>query len=141
VDGVPRFVAQVPLRWTDQDSYRHVNHANAVTLLEEARIQLFFDHASAEGVTGFVGGLLVAGLNVEYRRQIPYRSRLLRVTMAVDEVRAASFRIGYELHDGPEEDDVVAITAWTRMATFDLTEQRPRRVTAEEKEFLGRWAA
>ena len=136
-----RFVAQVPLRWTDQDSYRHLNHANAVTLLEEARIQLFFDHASAEGVTGFVGGLLVAGLNVEYKRQISYSAKLLRVTMAVDEVRAASFRICYEMHEGPEEDDVVAITAWTRMATFDLEAQRPRRVTAEEKEFLGRWTA
>ena len=32
-----RYVAQVPLRWTDQDSYRHLNHARAVTLLEEAR--------------------------------------------------------------------------------------------------------
>ena len=25
--SVAPFVAQVPLRWTDQDSYRHLNHA------------------------------------------------------------------------------------------------------------------
>jgi acyl-CoA thioester hydrolase len=138
---VAHFVAQVPLRWTDQDSYRHVNHANAVTLLEEARIQLFFDAATAQGVTGFVGGLLVAGLNVEYKRQIPYRSHGLRVTMTVDEVRAASFRICYEMHEGACEDDRVAIAAWTRMATFDLDAQRPRRLTDGEREFLERWAA
>jgi acyl-CoA thioester hydrolase len=138
---VARFVAQVPLRWTDQDSYRHVNHAKAVTLLEEARIRQFFDAASAEGVGGFVDGLLVVGLNVEYRRQIPYRSHALCVTMAVDEVRAASFRICYEMHDGPEEDDQVAVAAWTRMATFDLEAQRPRRLTLEEGAFLGRWTA
>ena len=136
-----RFVAQVPLRWTDQDSYRHVNHAKAVTLLEEARIQLFFDEASAQGGPGFVGGLLVAGLKVEYRRQIPYRSAGLRVTMAVDELRAASFRICYEMHDGAGEHDPVAIGAWTRMATFDLDAQRPRRLTDGEREFLTRWAA
>lgn len=134
-----RFVVQVPLRWTDQDSYRHINHARAVTLLEEARIGLFFDAAAARGVTGFVDGLLVAGLNVSYRRQIPYRSHALRVAMWVDEVRAASFRISYAMHDGPGEADPVSVVAWTRMALYDLAAQRPRRVTTAEREFLGCW--
>jgi acyl-CoA thioester hydrolase len=135
-----RFVAQVPLRWTDQDSFRHVNHAKVVTLLEEARIGMVFDAAAAEGASGFATGLLVAGLNVEYKRQIAYRSRPLRVTMEVDELRAASFRICYEMHDGPDETDPVAVLAWTRMATFDLDAQRPRRLAADERAFLGRWA-
>ncbi len=135
------FVAQVPVRWTDQDVYRHVNHAVAVTLLEEARIQLVFETATAQGAPGFVSGLLVTSLSVDYKRQIGYRSRLLRVTMTVDEVRAASFRISYAMHDGPEDDDAVAVTADTRMATFDLVTQRPRRMTTEERTFLGRWAA
>ena len=99
---MPRFVAQVPVRWTDQDAYRHVNNAKAVTLLEEARVAMIFDAAAAEGVAGFAAGLLVVGLHVDYRRQIPYRSDGVRVTMAIEEVRAASFRITYEMHDGPE---------------------------------------
>ena len=65
-----RFVAQVPLRWTDQDPYRHLNNARAVTLLEEARIGLFFDLAGEEGVDGFERGLFVVGLYVDYRRQV-----------------------------------------------------------------------
>ncbi|MGD9531720.1 acyl-CoA thioesterase [Pseudonocardia sp.] len=133
-----RFVAQVPVRWTDQDSYRHINHARTVTLLEEARIALLFDAAAAEGVTAFSAGLLVAGLNVDYRRQVPYRPRL-RVAMWVDELRAASFRIHYEMHDGPAAEDPVAATAWTRMAMVDLDANRPRRLTAPEREFLARW--
>jgi acyl-CoA thioester hydrolase len=137
---VPRFVTHVPLRWTDQDSYRHVNHARTVTLLEEARIALFFDAAAAAGLDGFAAGLLVAGLDVDYVRQIPYRSRPLRVQMWVDEVRAASFRASYAMHDGPEQDDPVAVRAHTRMATFDLDAQRPRRLTAAERLFLGEWA-
>jgi acyl-CoA thioester hydrolase len=135
------FVAQVPVRWTDQDVFRHVNHAVAVTLLEEARIQLVFDAAGAEGVPGFAAGLLVTGLSVDYKRQISYRSRQLRVAMTVDDMRAAAFRIRYAMHDGPEEGDAVAVTAVTRLATFDLAAQRPRRLTSEEREFLGRWAA
>ena len=128
------------MRWTDQDSYRHVNHAKVVTLLEEARIALFFDAAAAAGIAGFAGGLLVVGLNVEYKRQIPYRPRPLRVAMWVDEVRAASFRICYHMHDGPGEADPVAVLAWTRMATFDLDVQRPRRLAVDERTFLGTWS-
>jgi acyl-CoA thioester hydrolase len=141
VCGVAPFVAQVPLRWTDQDVYRHVNNARAVTLLEEARVALVFDAAEAEGVSGLRHGLLVVGLNVDYRRQIPYRADGLRVTMQVDEVRAASFRIVYEMHEGPGADDPVAVSAWTRMAAYDLKAGHPRRLTAAEREYLGNWDA
>lgn len=134
-----RFVAQVPVRWTDQDAYRHLNHARAVTLLEEARIAFLFDAAVAEGVATFSAGLLVAGLNVEYRRQVPYRNRSLRVTMWVDELRAASFRVLYEMHDGPDGADPVAATAWTRMAMVDMSTNRPRRLDPDERAFLRRW--
>jgi acyl-CoA thioester hydrolase len=137
---VGRFVAEVPLRWTDQDSYRHLNNASVVTLLEEARIGLFFEQAAADGLTGFAAGLLVAGLHVDYRRQVAYRAHPVRVVMSVDEVRAAAFRVNYELHDGPAETDPVAVTAWTRMATFDLNAQRLRRLEPAERVFLNRWA-
>ncbi len=135
-----RFTTAVKLRWTDQDSYRHLNHARAVTLLEEARIALLFDAATDDGVAGFAHGLLVAGLAVDYKRQIPYRSRPLRVVMWVEQVRAASFRISYEMHDGAEETDPVAITAHTDMAIYDLAARRPRRLLTEERAFLQRWS-
>jgi acyl-CoA thioester hydrolase len=135
------FVTQVPLRWTDQDAYRHLNHARAVTVLEEARIALFFGRAAVDGLGGFATGLLVAELNVRYRRQVSYRPEPLRVTMTVDEVRAASFRICYHLHDGPGETDPVAIEANTRMAIYDLNAGRPRRIDEAERAFLARWSA
>ncbi|HZG91128.1 MAG TPA: thioesterase family protein [Pseudonocardia sp.] len=135
-----RFATSVPLRWTDQDAYRHLNHARAVTLLEEARIALFFDAATDGGVRGFTDGLLVAGLGVTYRRQIAYRSRPLRVAMWVERVRAASFRISYEMHDGADPGDPVAVIAHTDMAIFDLAAHRPRRLVAEERAFLERWS-
>ena len=64
----------------------------------------------------------------------------LRVAMTVDEMRAASFRIRYALHDGPGDDDPVAIEAWTRMAIYDLEAGRPRRLDPAERAFLGRWS-
>jgi acyl-CoA thioester hydrolase len=141
---VAAFVAQVPLRWIDQDVYGHVNHARAVTLLEEARVAMVFDAAADAGVTTFAAGLLVVGLHVDYRRQIAYRGSspgagTVRVAMDVDELRAASFRIRYALHDGPGADAPVAVHAWTRMATYDLAAGHPRRLTPDERALLGRW--
>lgn len=134
-----RFVADVPTRWVDQDAYRHVNHAAIVTLLEEARIGLVFTRAQADGVESFGQGLIVVGLHVDYLRQITYRPVPLRVELWVEELRAASFRICYHVHDGPDTSRPVAVRAWTRMATFDFETQRPRRLTPAERAFLERW--
>ncbi|ANY08144.1 acyl-CoA thioesterase [Pseudonocardia sp. HH130630-07] len=135
---MPAFVTPVPLRWTDQDAYRHVNHARIVTLIEEARVALAFTAAGAEGLGGFASGLLVVGLHVDYLRQLRWRPEPLRVSITVRELRAASFTLDYRLHDGPDAAAPVAVTAWTRMALYDLEGQRVRRLTDGERDFLKR---
>ena len=54
--SVSTYDVDVPLRWSDQDPYRHVNHAKVVTLLEDARAMLLFDAAVSEGVVRIRGG-------------------------------------------------------------------------------------
>lgn len=132
------FVTTVPLRWTDQDAYRHVNHARIVTLVEEARVALAFTDAGRDGVPGFASGLLVAGLNVEYRRQLEWQPEPLRVEITVRDLRAASFTLDYVLRDGAGADCPVAVTASTRMALYDLEARRPRRLTDAERDYLKR---
>jgi acyl-CoA thioester hydrolase len=136
-------VVEIPLRWSDQDAYGHLNNARAVTLLEEARIKFLWrdvvDRRPDRPYDGpdFRGGLIVVGLNVDYRRQVRFRTDvLLRVAMHIDEVRAASFRINYDVHDGSGDDAPLAIRAWTRMALFDMEAQRPRRLGEAEKAYL-----
>ncbi len=138
----------VPLRWSDQDAYRHVNHAKVVTLLEDARAVLLFDAAVREGVAAFEAGLLVVKVQVAYRRPIPWHPRGVRVRMWCHEVRAASFTVGYELllpdePDDPDDDgwDAArpAVTADTQLVPYDMASERPRRLTAEERSFLDRY--
>jgi acyl-CoA thioester hydrolase len=135
-----RFDVRVPLRWADMDAYRHVNHARTVTLLEEARVGLVFTRAAQDGVGGWSDGLFVAGLQVDYKRQIAYQGQSVLVSMWSGQVRAASFMLYYEVRTGPSVDDPVAVTAQTQMVPFDLSANRPRRLTVAEREFLGRWA-
>ena len=146
--SVSTYEVDVPLRWSDQDPYRHINHATIVTLLEDARTALLFDAAVREGVAAFEAGLLVATVHVAYRRPIPWDRRGVRARMWCEQVRAASFTVGYELllpTDGPdgEEWDTAkpAVVADTQLVPYDLAAERPRRLTAEERSFLDRYTA
>lgn len=134
-----RFVTHVPLRWADLDVYRHVNHARAVTLLEEARVELVFHQASEHHAGEWSAGLLVVDLRMRYKRQIPYHGQSVRIEMWTNEIRGASFRIGYEMREGPAETDRVAVVASTLMAPYDMAANRPRRLTGPERAFLDAW--
>ncbi len=126
-----RTAVQVPLRWSDQDVYGHVNHARTVTLLEDARVAVFFDGAGC-----FVDGILVADLHVDYRRPIPYGPEPVRVELWVEAVRAASFEVRYLVRSGPSADAPVAANARTKLVPYDLAAERPRRMTDAERSFL-----
>jgi len=137
---VAPYVTDVAVRWSDQDAYGHVNHARVVTLLEDARTGLLFDAATRAGVAAFEAGLLVATLDVAYRRPIPWSPAGVRVVMTAEDVRAASFRVAYRLllpdGDGGWDEGRPATTASTQLVPYDLATARPRRLTAEEREFL-----
>ncbi len=59
----------VQLRWSDPDRYGHVNHARALSLLEDARLAM---GAGPDGSTA--PPIILARLEVDYRRQLLYRA-------------------------------------------------------------------
>jgi len=142
---VAPYVTDVTVRWSDQDAYGHVNHARVVTLLEDARTGLLFDAATRAGVAAFEAGLLVATLEVRYRRPIPWTPAGVRVEMTAQDVRAASFLVAYRLllpsrnGDGGFDGAQPAATATTQLVPYDLATERPRRLTGEERTFLGEY--
>ena len=143
----------VGVRWSDQDAYGHVNHAAVVTLLEEARAALLFDEATRSGVSAFEAGLLVAALEVRYRRPIPWARGGVHVVMWAHELRAASFRVGYRVllrsgdpgggdpggGDPGYDDRSAAVEASTQLVPYDLAAARPRRLTGQERSFVARY--
>ena len=141
---MPAYVTDVPVRWSDQDAYGHVNHACVVTLLEEARAGLMLEATARDGVAPFETPLLVAALDARYRRPIPWSTAGVRIEMVVEELRAASFRVRYRLlvADGAGWDtDKPAVDATTQLVPYDLVAERPRRLTADERTFLADFEA
>ncbi|AZG43960.1 acyl-CoA thioesterase [Gordonia insulae] len=129
------YVVKVPVRWSDMDVFAHINHARMVTLIEEARIPwLFYDDRPTASLRE---GCVVADLHVKYREQVRHDQGPISVTMYVEQLRAVDFTVGYEVR--PCDGDPAArpaVTATTQLVAFDVENQRLRRLTTEEKDYL-----
>ena len=120
----------VQLRWSDPDSLGHVNHARALSLLEDARL------AMAEGAGGD-RGIILARLEVDYLRQLYYRTgERLCVRSTVTRLGTRSLTVRQEL----VQDDAVAIRADVVMVAFDFAADASRPLTDAERAHWSRFA-
>jgi acyl-CoA thioester hydrolase len=138
-----RFSYECPLRWSDLDVYGHVNNSRFLTLYEEARVALMFIAAAQAGLTSFEQGIVISRHEIDYLRPVDFRTGpggvsrppRVRIDLWIDQIRAASFTVGYELFDG----DAVASRARSVCVPYDLTGQRLRRLSPAERAFLEDW--
>ncbi|MEV7974920.1 thioesterase family protein [Streptomyces sp. NPDC086519] len=122
-----RHLYRCPLRWSDMDAYGHVNNVVFIRYLEEARIDFLFRPDKE-----FKQGSVVARHEIDYKRQLVHRHHPVDIELWITEIRAASFTITYEVKD----DDLIYVRASTVVVPFDFETGRPRRITAEERDFL-----
>ena len=120
----------VQLRWSDPDTYGHVNHARALSLLEDARLAVA---AEAPGAgAGRLPDIILARLEVDYRRQLYYRvGEQLCVRSWVSRVGTKSFTMRQELL----QDGEVAIRLDAVLVLFDIATDSSRALTDEERAY------
>ena len=126
-----RFTTQVRVRWSDMDAFGHLNHARALTLLEEARLDWLYDAANRERAAGIADAVVVAELDARYLRPIRFSDQV-SVSMGVQAMTAGSATIDYRLLVG----ELLVLTAHTRLVPVDPITFRARRWTAGERSFL-----
>ena len=121
---------QVQLRWSDPDQLGHVNHARALSLLEDARLAMAADVALDQP------GLILARLEVDYLRQLYHRTgERLVVRSCVTRMGTKSFTVRQEL----VQDGEVAIRADVIMVLFDFGTDSSRAMTEAERASWGRY--
>jgi acyl-CoA thioester hydrolase len=119
----------VQLRWSDPDSLGHVNHARALSLIEDARLAMA-DRAPGQG------SLILARLEVDYLRQLYYRvGERPCVSSWVTRLGTKSFTVRQEL----VQDDQVAIRADVVMVLFDFATDTSRALTEDERAHWSRF--
>ena len=133
--GGLRHTFHCPMRWSDMDAYGHVNNVVYLTYLEEARVDMLFTIGAELGAKALSEGVLVARHEIDYRRPLVYHPRGVDIDLWTDAIKGASFEIRYEVRD----DATVFAKAASVLVPFDLTAQRPRRVSPEERAFLERY--
>lgn len=140
-----RIHVPITLRWSDLDAYGHVNNAEMLRLLEEARIRVFWADAAAgedAAPTAVIHGgpgadtiTLIAGQQIEYLLPVPYLRQPLDVQLWIGRLGGASIEICYEVCSPVSVDDQVVYTrAATTLVLVDAATQRPRRLSDAERE-------
>ena len=135
-----RHVYLCPMRWADLDLLGHVNNVTYVDYLQEARVDLIRTLAAGRPThDDLADGAVVVRHEVTYLSPLGLRFRPVSIECWVTEVRAASFTMAYEVfHDDPELDGGrrVYLRATTLLTPYVFAEERPRRLSAEEKAAL-----
>lgn len=138
-----RMRVPVQMRWADLDAYGHVNNAAMLTLLEEARIAVFWTREGEEsGISGakvLTGGpgsdthTLVARQEIEYLAPLSYSQDPVNVELWIGQVGGASLLVCYEvLTPGGE----VCARAASSIVKVDAGTGRPARFTDEQRQAL-----
>lgn len=131
-----RYVTDVRVRYSDLDAQGHVNNARVLTLLEEARVDWLYVDAPQHGADQLVRALVVASLEIQYKRPIMFGPPA-RVSLGVPKIGNASFTVDYVV----TSDGEIVATASTVLVAVDLADGRPRRLGDREREYLASYQA
>jgi len=132
-----RHVSFCPLRWADMDMLAHVNNVTYVDYLQEARIDMLVNHAPVRGGEALGEGVVVVRHEVDYVTPLVFRERPVAIETWVTEVRAATFTMAYEVFDEhPDGSRTVYLRARSVLTPYVFAEERPRRISAREREVL-----
>jgi acyl-CoA thioester hydrolase len=104
-----RLHVPIRLRWSDLDAYAHVNNAEMLRILEEARIQAFWitdpaDEPEPSPTTAILDArpgsatlTLIAHQEMEYLLPIPYMRAPLDIELWIGRLGGASLQVSYEI--------------------------------------------
>jgi len=135
-----RHTYECQLRWADMDLLGHVNNVVYVDYLQEARIDMLLTHAPDPAAGDLAEGVVVVRHQVRYASPLTFRLQPVTIDVWITEVRAASFTMAYEVYDVlPDGTRRTYLEATSLLTPYVFADERPRRITAEERAVLERF--
>lgn len=127
------FNSAIQLRYTDLDAQGHVNNIVFVEFMQQARVQFMESGPARE--TLLDEGTVIVDHKINYFAPISFSSDPLRVDLGASHIGGAKFEVDYRIIQGNR----LCATARSSLCPFDFYNQRPRRLTGKEKDFLKSW--
>lgn len=134
-------VTPIQIRWVDLDAYRHVNNTVYLRYLETARLAfmgflLGYGEGPEKGPDAEDSdGLVIAELEIDYRRQLGFREEPIAVHTWVTHLGRSSIILRNTIVDG----DVEFARATNRSVCIDRDTGKSRPLRQHERGFLERY--
>jgi acyl-CoA thioester hydrolase len=131
------FSYPVLVRWSDIDSYDHVNNVRYFDYLQEARIE-FLAHAMGSDVRDFFAAhpCVLLRQTVDYLRPILLRHPPYDVDVWVEAVGTSSYTLGSVIIDRTGDDEVVYARAASVLVAVEADTHDKRALTDAERSAL-----
>jgi acyl-CoA thioester hydrolase len=121
------------------DLLGHVNNVTYVDYLQEARVDMLRVHPPVSGGEELADGVVVVRHEVRYLHPLVFRPEPVSIEIWVTELRAATFTLAYEVFDETPDGRRVYLQARSVLTPYVFAGEHPRRLTAGEREVLGRF--
>lgn len=131
----------IQIRWVDLDAYRHVNNTVYLRYLETARLDFVgflggFGPGPEKGPDAQAGdGMVIAELEIDYRRQLGFREDPIEVHTWVTKLGTSSIAVRNSIRDAETE----YARSTSRMVCIDKPSGRSRPIRSHERTFLERY--
>ncbi|WP_028300885.1 acyl-CoA thioesterase [Oceanospirillum beijerinckii] len=128
------FHHEMALRITDLNYGNHLAHDTLISLIHDARAQLFISHGHKEiDVDGNGTGVVVADLAISYRAEVFYPDTLT-IEIAFDEMSRKGCDLVYRVTKA--SDGGLVAVAKTGIVFFDYNERKAAFVPEEFKQMI-----
>jgi acyl-CoA thioester hydrolase len=128
-----KYVALIPIRFSDCDSFGHVNHASYLTYCEDHRTEMFTVMGEECGSWLLKSGFVVVSVSCNYLRFLTLSDRKVEVACSVQNLGESSLRLHYVISSAG---NVVADISSTLVLT-DGADPRPK--TESERSWLSQF--
>jgi len=121
----------IPLRFTDQDQFRHVNNNTFFSLFDTAKVQYFSEIFGNEFFEK--RGIVVANINADFMSPVFFPGNV-RIQTSVTKIGTKSLTVMQRMSD-PESGEI-RCECRTVMVVFDLDSQTSIVLSDDEKEII-----
>ena len=117
-----KHISKIHIRFSDIDTFGHVNNATYLTYFEEARVK-FFDEVVEWGYDWSKEGVILARAKIDFVQPVHFRDDITIYT-ACHRIGTKSFDLIYQMVKFIEEKEILLASATTVMVAYDYQEKK-----------------
>jgi acyl-CoA thioester hydrolase len=125
------------VRWDDLDAFGHLNNAKYLTLIQEARFQWAYAQEKVRAEAPTLMEMVVGRAEVDFIAPIYEGGRFYDVTLWVEDIGGASFKLAYEIKG---EDGTLHAKVRSVQVAIDMNTKKSRRISDVERAFLAQYS-